>query len=1029
MVKTIITCFLFLASVVYGIGQNIIRDVERLIDAIEEIENPKDTINGVDTAAAAQVLAILQYYTAPFKLDKDRVCSPVELKSRFVSRDFIEYLPLDSSLFFQSGVVELASRYLKEMRNGDRNNIMNTLYSRQVISPADYLSFSKSVSGYQSPIAAPLQTMRQAAENSNKNIKSGAVISQIAIIEGLGQFVLERAKDEVVVTFIEHLLNKETPNFTALFPAVVEEFNNLNFKFSTPFIARLRQAFYEDIQLLSIRLPDLFYEEDYFKPLQSDVIGYNALAIFWLASLVQQGMPIEEALPAIHRYLYEAYQNSTKGLSLVIANAAHDDTTEYQKLVQMSAGILETILNIYKHLSDYEETIVAQANQYEEKDSTTSCLPDLNEYWSELYNLKTVLGGSNDFDLSFLPQFLAGELDTAYLMRHNTLESYDKYFGADWQPAHWRAAGVELVRAISGNWKENLSIIDILQGWEAALWRYSIDVENCMNQLDPDRLKPNQEKLTKEIASLKDAISASHQFWRERVPLSKNQDLAFQALGNLIGNNVLENIGLHQELDEISNKGAGSSTMSHGRERLTEVEKRLGILDSTLYADNPAIHLASPARKYFIQKELTNQELSAKAMIRTLNGKIEEMQRQLFVVDSMYGNDIHRARQNARPILQITELTARLMFALHSGESNSKWLTRQQLDTLLDGEKKEVIFLGLLQQLLGNTREIGPLSRTGLADLARLTISDLALLPTPNSQDSLRAEDSLVFYRTASFVVNAFNRLIELPLMPEVNNPRQYTSLKTHIPGLAPVPAISERMLDLIYHLNEKNHVKALSSLIRLFTHLNQEAKEKEEDKKSNKRNQVIRYLQEYGDFIAGLIDAESEDQVKELLQQIADPPGSSRIKRKSPLTVGLNAYLGAAGGYETWARTETTEREAFAAVAPTMPVGVSISGLLGGKRQSFSAFISLLDLGGLLTYQVGSSSQLETEINFKNVFKPGGQLHWNIPKSPFYLGVGWQRGPHFVTNSNNETIFVASSRFFTAFGVDVPIKTVYQRR
>ena len=162
-------------------------------------------------------------------------------------------------------------------------------------------------------------------------------------------------------------------------------------------------------------------------------------------------------------------------------------------------------------------------------------------------------------------------------------------------------------------------------------------------------------------------------------------------------------------------------------------------------------------------------------------------------------------------------------------------------------------------------------------------------------------------------------------------------------------------------------------------------------------------------------------------MEQISDPPGSSRNKRRSPLSVSLNAYLGGTFGHEIWSGEALTKTEDFYSLAATMPIGITLSRLFGRKKSSFSLFISFLDIGALLSYQPSSVQQAEADFTFKNVFKPGLQAHWNIKKSPFYIGLGWQSGRQFI-KANDVKRTVSSNRTFVAFGVDVPIRTLYQK-
>jgi hypothetical protein len=262
--------------------------------------------------------------------------------------------------------------------------------------------------------------------------------------------------------------------------------------------------------------------------------------------------------------------------------------------------------------------------------------------------------------------------------------------------------------------------------------------------------------------------------------------------------------------------------------------------------------------------------------------------------------------------------------------------------------------------------------------------------------------------------------VLEIPLVVSTQQPDLVQPLTQVYPQLAQVPEVSSLLLNLLYNLNIEDHRRAMSSAIRLFIKLDS----------FNVEKPVGDFLEQYGYFMADLIDAETTQEVESLLYGIADPPGSSRLKRSKRLTVGLNAYLGASGGLEGWSQASSSLQEDFLFMAPTIPIGITMSRLFGdptNKPVSLSLFIGFLDLGSMLTLQGGSEAFGESVLTFRNMFKPSAQLHWNLPKSPFYLGTGVQVGPH-VQEIGGVQQSIQSTRFFLSFGVDVPVKTFFVR-
>lgn len=299
-----------------------------------------------------------------------------------------------------------------------------------------------------------------------------------------------------------------------------------------------------------------------------------------------------------------------------------------------------------------------------------------------------------------------------------------------------------------------------------------------------------------------------------------------------------------------------------------------------------------------------------------------------------------------------------------------------------------------------------------------MTIDDLSLALTPPPADSTMTGVDLGFFYSAAFLVNTINHVLEIPLLVDKDSTDLVRPLIESDSTLQDVPVISELVLDLIYYLNIGDHRHAISSFIRLFVLV-----ENFEGEQS-----IHDFLEEYGFFIADLVDADTPDEIESLLNGVADPPGSSRLKRNKNLTVGLNAYLGATYGREYWTSKSPSFTDQFFSPAPTMPIGVALSGLLGRSSahpQSFSVFLSFLDLGSILSYRGDPAAFGDNKITFKNMFKPGVQMHWNLQDTPFYLGLGAQTGPVY-REINGDEFSLRSTRVFLSFGVDVPIKTFY---
>lgn len=1024
-------------------GQSLFQDTESLLQSLQQAEQARLDSNSFSWAnATARTLAILQTYDQSVLTDTLTSTSFENLLRNYSDNQLMEKVLQENNfsisdsmplsvypLFHQWKQVEMAS---------PRQKILALLQAEQVVSPRSYLSVGNNLDKYSLPPLKNINVTQQAAQNSNSNINNG-ILNAAAVIEGLFEFVLDRAKDEVVINYLDRMINEDSPELSALFPTVIEQFANRELTYSNSFIQRLREAFYQDIQHLSVNLPALLLKDDYFLALQSEPIAYNFLALYSMIGMSMNDVPVEEIMPITHRYLFQSYEETGKEVNFKLAEEAFDKP-EYNELIALTTRILDRIKAMYVEMDQIEFDLRNEVNRNRANFPGSVAPPSANIFLQKkAYDLEVLLGEDTgpEYDLSLLPSLLRGRLDSNYILSANTLSSYDKYFSKPQDDRQWRAAGLSIARNLNGTWYQDLTMADILYAWQQDLVQYRLEVDHWKNEIDPDgALQQASEKADADRVKLLGVIRANKSFWNDK--LTYDEGLAHGLLARIIAS--FEDIEDDPKFEDMEEAAANLAILAATQNLLLAVETRLVDLDKRLQENHPAERRATPVDIYLASRNGTSPYNYLLAQVDDLTHALDSLDQQLQLIDSTYARESSRARDNARPVLQTTEFATQLMYGLRSSSVEEKWITKVELDSMMDGGQRQNIFLGLLMQRLSKVKDVQLFSPQGVAQLVELTVADLPTLPKYREVDSLVTVDSLAFYHRAAFVVNTLNRMLELPLLTTAKDRRKFTPLKNQIPGMANVPDIANQTLDFIYYVNVKDHRHAVSSALRLFSFLEADVTRKmnavgiaatpvKGKHKESKRESAIAYLQKYGDFIADLIDAEDGQQVEDLLNNIADPPGSSRIKRTQQLTVGLNAYLGGNVGWERWTNsTALFEDDGFVGLAPSIPIGISISRLFGKKRRSFSLFVSFLDLGGLLTLRPDSDSFGEPELNFRNVFKPGLQLQYNIPKSPFYLALGGQYGPQVLGLTPDTNISYASTRFFVGFGVDVPIKTFFQK-
>ncbi|MBK8703549.1 MAG: hypothetical protein IPN33_07940 [Saprospiraceae bacterium] len=418
----------------------------------------------------------------------------------------------------------------------------------------------------------------------------------------------------------------------------------------------------------------LLVSDDYFKSLQSDPVAYNLLALYSLVGLVQFDMPIEEAVPVTNRYLYESFSEKTKEVNLILADSAFS-SPEYDSLVKLSEDVYVQLKEIYQVLNNSEYLIDSVALVFPESFPNASPAPDRNQYLDKpSYNLDVLFGEDNEFGLNLLPQLLKGELDEEYMAQYNTLDSYDKFFGTERTSQQWRAAGIELAQKLNGAWYNDQSIADIFYEWQDDLVRYKLATDRWMQENDPEgTLKRAQEKFEADVIALQQAIADDKDFWIQNANPTRDQGLAFNALSNLLTSNKFQNIETDVDIDAIEDPGLIDQNLDvvkllRKMEHFEAVELRFFTLDTVLYAQNPDLYKASPSRKYLIGKKQTAPFSYIKAHIYELENSLVALKKQICTLEDKFAQSTAKARDNAKPILQTTELASNLMYCLHSND-------------------------------------------------------------------------------------------------------------------------------------------------------------------------------------------------------------------------------------------------------------------------------------------------------------------------------------------------------------------------
>ncbi len=302
-------------------------------------------------------------------------------------------------------------------------------------------------------------------------------------------------------------------------------------------------------------------------------------------------------------------------------------------------------------------------------------------------------------------------------------------------------------------------------------------------------------------------------------------------------------------------------------------------------------------------------------------------------------------------------------------------------------------------------------------------------------KDTINFTDYYNLYQSTAVLFQDAFGMARLPKLKEVLQDSMVNKIELYGEKMVTVLA---KTSDLFVDIRTKQYASAIINAVALL----------HEFDSAGMNQQVTTQLLKYGSFIANVSSAKNPEDVQAAIEAIAAPVGSSRVKRLSTFNVSLNAYTGLAFGKE-WINGLVNHKIANTS-SVTAPVGIAFSwGDLRGpftchtkakgtnndpkfRGHSFSAFISLIDIGAVTALRFGDSAQTASrlpEITLQNILAPGVFVSWGIKKLPISLSGGYQYGPLFrdlgVVNPLGNNFY---QRFILSVNVDIPLLNLYTK-
>ena len=188
-------------------AQNLLDDGRNLMRALHSMRDTSKSQAQRDTAAQ-EALLILYFYdeptqiTSPAQVLPDRVLG--HIKGNALLRDLVN--TSCDSLFRILKPPTTWEHDWERLQTPNREKISTLLYGDAARTPAEYLSVKRSMLESKLPPLQDEGAMQITSGKINK-VPPTSVLSETEILEAMFEFILQRAKQEVVESFFESLLD------------------------------------------------------------------------------------------------------------------------------------------------------------------------------------------------------------------------------------------------------------------------------------------------------------------------------------------------------------------------------------------------------------------------------------------------------------------------------------------------------------------------------------------------------------------------------------------------------------------------------------------------------------------------------------------------------------------------------------------------------------------------------------------------------------------------------------------------------
>ncbi|MBV6426901.1 MAG: hypothetical protein KIPDCIKN_01414 [Haliscomenobacter sp.] len=898
-----------------------------------------------------------------------------------------------------------------------------------------YFSLQDMEKNYREPVIADAaMDLRQAGDRLQVK-RQAEGFNATAIAAGLTDFIIERAKEEFSVSFLERMQHNVgsgggIKELCVLFPETCDFFGaKADLSRYKSMLPLARETFVRDLRSLGLHLHGLLELEPY-RNLQNTSSVYNLALFYDIASMAYQGIALDTLLDNVFGRLQRRESQLFLQGNRVLAEsgAAKPDLQTLQSEIQMLSSELDLLSKqiLQKNVALESAGFLELQLAAEEIGAQETYQALYQAYLAEIsqrdQRLVLWLGKDRHDQLRNIPRQLEGRRYYDQLLRYPKLDQYPQLFGAAPDSLQLIASGVELSKKLVNPMPGSVDMPSFL----AEYFRYLEGVEQEVARLTqafqaatPQAIRARADSLDQERTDLLRDLEAETRVWEALNRKDLEEDIAaLKFLGGALTpqndpswmiSRSLEPEPMQDEIARVKEQLLQAITWIE--ERLLALEKKSG-RPSALLPSLTAVHSTGETAPAAPSEESLRLDvvLQRSARIKAL----------LDGIDQQHNRKLSRAREETLLMENVVEMSSRLLACLRISPEESaasfgknRYLAPDAFRELMRSDRTRDLFLGVVQERLQN---LSVQSRLSPRSVAAITSKFIEVAhETERLRDSLQALQDrkpqfMDYFPMVRLAMDLLHTLIENPL----------TEGDTLFKNLRQLPEITGQTLSMFENVQGERYGSAIFNLVELFRLVSQE------DQASSARWQKLRsdFLL-YGSFMANVATAQTAEEVKGALLAAALPPGSSRVKREDAFNLAFNGYLGVTGGREALSNSNAITKEAYT-IGLSMPIGVAVSWKFKSSQSaSYSLMFSMLDLGAVASFRLGDQDAgLLPELSFENLVAPGAYFLLNVPRSPFSLGFGSQYGPRArkITLTNGLETRSSAWRWLLFAGVDVPI-------